>query len=1808
MPARLTRSIRLITAVVVGVGLAATSGLVSSANAETNPLDASPPFTGISVSATPGYGGADATYTIGFTTPTDTSIGGFNMDMPAGTQLPADASDYAISDGATSYAVHSASVGESGETATITMGSALPAATTVTMTIQHVTNPPGCDCLLYLNADNGSGDVASPHYTILGGYAAAVMKDSPSVYYRLGEASGATTAADLSGNDDDATYAAAATEGITGALPTDSDTAASTDGSGPIATASDAALPLGNSARTVEGWVKIGTDSTSDVVLVNYGSSGSGCGAVMQIGVLGDGTVINQNYNCGGVGWNTPFNLRDGHWHLIDFVMDGSGNDTAYLDGVSLGTKADGSTNTSGTSDQGLLIGDGFDRGGAASVDEVAIYPTALGKAQIDAHLAAAVEGPNPPTGLTAAPSTNSVTLSWTASTGDATHVAPLSYHVQVVDDHGSVVADTSRSRSSVCADATCSLTLGSIPAGSYVASVAGRDDQWQGPAASVATGTITGATDSSTYARAVLADHPSVYYRLDETSDTAVAADSSGNGVNGRFQSSATLDHAGALPDDADTSASTDGSGPIATASDQSLPAGSAARTVEGWVRLPKDGTGNAVLVDYGGSGSCGSVMELGVVASGSVINQNWDCDGLNWATPFSLEDGQWHLIDFVMDGSGTDTLYLDGVSLGTKSDSGTNTQLAGVTGLSIGNGFDTSGAADVDEVAIYDHALSASRVSAHLAASVQGPNPPTGLTAEGGANRATVSWTASAIDETHPAPVSYRVQLTSDSGTGPADTTRPASTVCTGTSCQVSISGLASGDYTVTVAGRADDRQGPGASTTVTISGASATDDYSQSVLADNPLAYYRLDEPAGTTVAQDSSGNGADARYRSSATLGVAGALPDGDTSASTDGSGPIATASDQSLPAGSAARTVEGWVRLPKDGTGNAVLVDYGGSGSCGSVMELGVVASGSVINQNWDCDGLNWATPFSLEDGQWHLIDFVMDGSGTDTLYLDGVSLGTKSDSGTNTQLAGVTGLSIGNGFDTAGAADVDEVAIYDHALSADRVTTHYDLGSRTAASQSQTITFDAPAGVAYGNDPAPVAASASSGLPVAVTSSTTGVCSIDGGGLLDVLAAGSCTLTASQGGDEDYDAAPDVTVTFDVAPAPLTVTASDEEMTQGGSVPTPTASYDGFVDGDTASSLTTAPTCVTDVDTETTSCSGAVDANYDFTYVSGTLSINGSAKQGQTITFAAPDALTYGGHEDLTATASSGLGVSFASTTTRVCTVSGTTLTSVAAGTCKVTASQAGDDDYNAAPGVTRSVTVAKAPLRITASDATMTQGGTVPTPTASFDGFVDGDTASSLTTAPTCVADVSTKKTSCSGAVDPNYYFTYVSGTLTINGSAKQSQTITFPSPSTVQYGGIETLKATATSGLAVKYSSNKTSVCTISGDTLKAVGVGSCTITASQAGNGTYDAATPVTQSVRTDQTQLTIAASNESMTAGGTPPTPTPAYSGFASGENEDSLTTKPTCVSNVAARTTTCSGAVDPNYKIVYVAGTLTINAKQKQAVTVHVTPADLTYARTKAVLHATATSGLVVTGLSASPARVCSVPGGHVLQINGAGRCTITATQPGNAEFAPASGTAVVQIAKAPLEVDATSILTVSGAKQPAVGAIYDGFVRGDDVSALQRRATCKVVRIKVRVKVHGHKKWRRKPVTRCSHARSLDYSFQYVDGGVHKAANGYTFVNPSIVYLPEGRALSLHTFPITVVKAAHKRRAKVIVDPSAGTRYGLPPGVTYRRKHGSIIGLAGHPSTPGSYEISLRAVSGKHKTYDTSEVIRIDVY
>lgn len=150
----------------------------------------------------------------------------------------------------------------------------------------------------------------------------------------------------------------------------------------------------------------------------------------------------------------------------------------------------------------------------------------------------------------------------------------------------------------------------------------------------------------------------------------------------------------------------------------------------------------------------------------------------------------------------------------------------------------------------------------------------------------------------------------------------------------------------------------------------------------------------------------------------------------------------------------------------------------------------------------------------------------------------------------------------------------------------------------------QTLTFDQPAGRVYGAPDGPLVAQATSGLPVAFTSLSTAVCTVSGS-TLHVVAAGTCSVEATQAGDGDRAPADPAVRELTVAKAPLVVTASNATMRRRGLAPAVSPTYTGFVLGETVGAISGRGSCVAVVATRTTSCGGVTAANYEPTYRGG---------------------------------------------------------------------------------------------------------------------------------------------------------------------------------------------------------------------------------------------------------------------------------------------------------------------------------------------------------------------------------------------------------------------------------------------------------------------------------------------------------------------------------------------------------------------------------------------------------------------------
>jgi hypothetical protein len=172
---------------------------------------------------------------------------------------------------------------------------------------------------------------------------------------------------------------------------------------------------------------------------------------------------------------------------------------------------------------------------------------------------------------------------------------------------------------------------------------------------------------------------------------------------------------------------------------------------------------------------------------------------------------------------------------------------------------------------------------------------------------------------------------------------------------------------------------------------------------------------------------------------------------------------------------------------------------------------------------------------------------------------------------------------------------------------------------------SRTISFTSTSAVkTYGDSPFTVSATASIGSgDITYMSSNSAVCTINPvSGVVSIVGTGSCEITAAIPASGTYASANSlVPVSVTVNKASLVITASSASIAYSPRLYVVDASYKGFVNGDDAGVLTTLPTCVVlipgDFDISSvgrriyaTSCSGAVAANYDISYVGGVLSVS----------------------------------------------------------------------------------------------------------------------------------------------------------------------------------------------------------------------------------------------------------------------------------------------------------------------------------------------------------------------------------------------------------------------------------------------------------------------------------------------------------------------------------------------------------------------------------------------------------------------
>jgi len=912
------------------------------------------------------------------------------------------------------------------------------------------------------------------------------LSPAPTSYWRLSDLPGTTTAVDSSGHGHNGVYQHYPTLGVPGALNGDPNTAVSFDGSSNYMSDSSSSYPTGSAAATISFWFispRMPASNGATTVLAGYS------GFQVKLGPLGK-LQINSSIS--------PTVLSANTWyHVVAVDPGGGGALKLYVNGQLDALSGNASA---------AKAGGEFDIGGSsttatnATIDDVAAFPGALTAAQVQGLYNAGIQE-DPPDGCTAISGA-------TAST----------YQVQQADEQSKLSFQVTATNSVGSASATSSEHIVRSPGPSNLDAPSVSGTPSVGQTLTVTNGGWDGAGpitynyqwERCGYRDAVLADQPLGYWRLGDVAQKVVT-DSSGHNNTGTWTGAAAVP--GALRGDGDPGFA--GGNASIPSTGGLTPTG--AFTIEEWVKPSSDSLPITELVKEGGDWSfqlTSNKPKLDVqnasfahsVATSSVAIT----DATHW----------YHLVGVF---TGTQSqVYVDGVLRGTGS------SISGRVRTDFGGPLFWGGSGvSVDEAAFYATGLGSTQVTTHLNA-----GPCTDITGATSQTYTLVSADAgkwiSAIVTAQNAQGSSSASSTTtqvSGATAPLNTIRPT----VSDPAEDARLLINPNDNTVQAGDVLSETDGtwvPSSGLTITRQWQRCS--YAAAVLADQPNAYWPLNEPGGPKAA-DATGNNNDATYTGSPVFGVPGALADGANTGIRVGGGSdgLSAPDSVSLNVGQTF-TLEGWVKL---NGGGVVVFNKGTNGaplgdpSLQNGYNLRVASDGSIILGQSLGNSIVTANAGALPpDGRYHYL-VGTDQGGVGHLYVDNVRVDATTD--TSPRISDVP-----HSLDMAGGnADVDELALYPTVLSTTRIAAHYTAG------QAPCTDITGSTGTSY------TVASGDAGQSIRVKVSATGT-----GGTTTAVSNGSDPVV-QQGGlalDSPHDGATVRTLTPTLAMVPVAANSTTQ--------------------------------------------------------------------------------------------------------------------------------------------------------------------------------------------------------------------------------------------------------------------------------------------------------------------------------------------------------------------------------------------------------------------------------------------------------------------------------------------------------------------------------------------------------------------------------------------------------------------------------------------------------------------------------------
>ena len=599
--------------------------------------------------------------------------------------------------------------------------------------------------------------------------------------------------------------------------------------------------------------------------------------------------------------------------------------------------------------------------------------------------------------------------------------------------------------------------------------------------------------------------------------------------------------------------------------------------------------------------------------------------------------------------------------------------------------------------------------------------------------------------------------------------------------------------------------------------------------------------------------------------------------------------------------------------------------------------------------------------------------------------------------------------------------------------------------------------------------------STSGAVNFTVAGSSSSICSVSGN-TVTALAAGNCVINATKVGDSNYlDRVDSITIVIDKAlQSAFTVDAQSLELQyQSSPASTTTLSTSGgsgtgavtflvqagsnsvcSISGTTVTALTAGSCVIT--------ASKAADANYAVATASVTITISKVAQAALSLT-AATTSLTYRSTPALTTTISAAGGSGTGLTTyavdagsSTICSVAGTTVTVLGAGSCVVTAVKAGDTNYDSrSASVTIEIAKAAQATLVSSASATSldysqisaatttlsTTGGNgtgvisyAPTPESVEVCSVEGNTLTALS-AGTCVIQA-TK------AESANYLAKTATVTVTINKISQVDFALNAGSTSltyAASPANTTTIAATGGNGdgaISIAVSQSSSTVCSLSNGIVTALSAGTCVVEATKAGSTNYlSASDSISITIaKANQTPLVAASTHNAITITGGNTTTTLSYTGGSgTGAATWTLDASSVGICSLVGTTVTAvaSGscvvnltkAASVNYLVATDSITIAVSAALQGAVTISAAETSMSFSATDLTFTTVSFTGGNGTGRiwfeTTDPSKcVVGAARNTVAGIRAtvtalhAGTCEVRGHKDGDANFAPAESSAI----------------------------------------------------------------------------------------------------------------------------------------------------------------------------------------------------